>query len=114
MTSDHPRVGALSEDPLLTARCHFAPTEQDPPCGRDATVHVISEDATGYRASLLACDRHADVARALATWEHPLDSPCGLPDSMFDARANRCYHQTPDTLGGLVDEGLVDVCGDAS
>lgn len=101
MVDDHPRVGALNEDLTLTARCHFAPTEQDPCCGLDATVHAISEDATGYRAGLLACDGHADVARALATWVHPVDSACSLPDAEFDHRTNRCIHQTPDTPKAL-------------
>lgn len=73
------------------ATCTYEPLGSGTACASTAAVHVMVEDVRYGRCGLVACDEHADLARADgAVQEHPHEPVCGQPDALWDPRANRC------------------------
>lgn len=73
--------------------CGCADTLTDPPCGRPATWHVLTDDVDRHGlTSLAACPAHAPVARSCGhvLQEHAYDGVCGMPGTLWDPHHNRC------------------------
>jgi hypothetical protein len=72
--------------------CGFDGGDNDHPgCGQPATLHLFAgkPPATIGDYAMLACDRHAENAKKLAIDWHPVDPVCGVPDSMWQFKAEQ-------------------------
>lgn len=80
----NPGVGRPSDD--HRAACQYTGlTEDGPPCGEPATVHVMTAAWGWGTVSLASCDRHAGIARRAGAYraEHPHRGVCGLPAALW-------------------------------
>lgn len=79
--------------------CGFGENREAPRCGREAAWHaaVMDEGRTEPIAMMACCDEHRSALERSATFVHPMDSACGLPDSRFVWPENFCYLPEADS-----------------
>jgi hypothetical protein len=78
-------------DPRHTGLCCYGVDLAAPLCLAEATWHgYVADDRVEPVAGLECCDQHKPILQQLATWIHPHDTPCGLPEALFYPDLNLC------------------------
>ncbi|HEX5995997.1 MAG TPA: hypothetical protein VFY84_12715 [Jiangellales bacterium] len=105
-----PTVGGASDE--YRAVCVYSPRPGGDPCGREATLHVLTESQQYGLVALASCAGHALIARAAGRFvmEHDFAGVCDLPGTIWHLTENRCVIDDsgvePPTLVGALDAAV--------